>query len=148
VIGAACLFVPVRVFGRCTYASVLASVSTPVFGGDAACASVTLIVTYLALLFFGVTVVAGLSSAHVHVVGPASVVQDVVHVSHCRVLYFSIGAECLFVQLWLGGVFLYFVVDRQAVLIQHVGTWLSIPDFLSPSTALVTWTCITPLMTF
>jgi len=49
VVVAACLFVTLGVGGRCMCASVLARASTQVLGGDAACASVTLIVTHLAL---------------------------------------------------------------------------------------------------
>jgi len=89
-----------------------------------------------------------LCSAHVHVVGAASVEQDVVHVPHCRVLSLVVGAACLFVRVWVGGVSLCFVVDRTAVFLQSFRTWLSISVFASPPTALVTWTRTTPLMTF
>jgi len=145
---AACLLVPLGVGGLCMCASALARASTQVLGGDAACASVTLIVTHLALLVLGAAVVVALCSAHVHVVGAASVEQDVVHVPDCRVLSLVVGAACLFVRVWVGGVSLCFVVDRSAVFLQPFRTWLSISVFVSPPTALVTWTCTTPLMNF
>jgi len=148
VVGAAYLLVSVAGGGWCACFPVIAGASALVLVRVSACASVTLIVTQLALLVLGAAVVVALYSAYVHVVGTAAVEKDVVHVPHCHVWTLVVDAACLFVRMWVCGVSLCFFVDRTAVFFDFFPTSLRITVLVSPPTSLVKWTCSTRLMTF